>query len=148
MNSSHKLKSIIHRFVRIVIPLALIAGGGAAWAYFQATAPRMEKQTPQPEATVVETTTVKSADAPAIVRAMGTVSPSREVTLKARVSGDVVSLSTKFVPGGHVSKGEEILRLDRADYQVELQKAESALKKAEAALAIEQGSQTIAREER
>jgi RND family efflux transporter MFP subunit len=40
-----------------------------------------------------------------------------------------------------------ILKIDPSDYQIEVQKAESALARAQADLAIEQGSQAIAREE-
>ena len=147
MNSNHKETSIISRIVRLIISVALIALGGVAWAYFHATAPKMEKQTPPPAATTVETTTVQRGVAPATIQGMGTVVASREVTLTAKVSGDVQKLSSKFVPGGIISRGKEILRLDPADYEIELDKAKSALEKVKADLAIEQGNQTIAREE-
>jgi RND family efflux transporter MFP subunit len=51
------------------------------------------------------------------------------------------------VPGGRIPKGAEILRLDPADYEVALAKARSALEEVRADQRIEQGSQTIAREE-
>jgi RND family efflux transporter MFP subunit len=78
---------------------------------------------------------------------MGTVVPSRKVTLKARVSGEIESVASQFVPGGRIAKGNELLSIDQSDHQVEVQKAQSALKDAQASLAIEQGSQTIALEE-
>jgi RND family efflux transporter MFP subunit len=144
---SKKNRSFGRRLVQFVVPLMLIASGGAAWAYFQATAPQMEKKRPQRAATSVDITTVKRTDAPSVITAMGTVMASRQVTLKARVSGDVQQLSPKFIPGARISKGDEILRLDPVDYEVKLKKAQSALETARADLAIEQGSQTIAREE-
>lgn len=147
MDACPKQKSIGRRLVQFAIPLMLIAGGGVAWAYFQATAPQMEKKRPQRAAVSVDITTVKHTDAPAVITAMGTVTASRQVTLKSRVSGEVQHLSPNFLPGGRISKGDEILRLDTTDYEVELQKAQSALETAMADLAIEQGSQTIAREE-
>lgn len=131
----------------IAVPVALLMAGGMAWGYFKATAPKVAKQAPQPVVTVVDTTTVEIGDAPVVVTAMGTVTASREVSLTARVSGQVQALSAKFYPGGHLSKGERILILDPADYTLALDKARSALADAQGDLAIEQGNQTIAREE-
>ena len=147
MNDPIKKTPILHRLIRILFPLALLAAGGGAWAYFQATAPKMERKMPEAKVWTVEVLAVKTSQAPAVISAMGTVTASREVALKARVAGDVIYLSPRFVPGGLISKGKEILRLDPSDYEVEVKKAESALEKAQADLTLEQGSQTIAREE-
>lgn len=133
--------------MKITMPILLIASGCAAWAYFHSTVPRIKRTPPALSATIVDILTVQAVDAQAVITAMGTVTPSREIILKARVSGEVQTLSPQFVPGGHIAKGSEILKLDPSDYQVELRKAESALEKAWADLAIEQGNQAIAREE-
>lgn len=147
MNPNPKKTSIIGRLTRIIVPLALLAVGGVAWAYFHATAPRMSKKPPSISVPMVKITQIATSDTPAVINAMGTVTAAREVTLKARVSGEVIGLSPKFFPGGRILRGERILRLDPADYEVELNKAQSELKKAQGDLAIEQGSQNIAREE-
>jgi RND family efflux transporter MFP subunit len=132
---------------RALLPLLLILAGGAAWSYFKATAPVIQKKLPQREVTMVETMTAAAVDTRIRVTAMGTVTAAREVTLKAQVSGVVQAVSEHFLPGSLVKKGEILVRLDPADYNISVQKARSALADATAALAIEQGSQTIAREE-
>ncbi len=142
-----KKTPILQRLIRAIVPIVIILAGGAAWAYFQTTAPRMEKQTPLKAASMVAVTTVQNSDTPVVISAMGTVVASRQVTLTARVSGDVLWVSPHFIPGGYIAKGEEILRLDPADYEVALKKMQSALAEAKADLSIEQGNQTIAREE-
>jgi RND family efflux transporter MFP subunit len=147
MDSNDTHTPFIGRLIRICIPVIMLLGGGAAWAYFQSTAPRIEKQRPQATEVVVETIAVQNADAEIVIQGMGTVVASREVTLKARVSGDVIRISPQFVPGGLILQGDEILRLDPDDYEVALAKARSALDDAKADQRIEQGSQTIAREE-
>ncbi len=147
MSDNKRELTVLGKTVRMLIPLMLILGGGAAGAYLEVTAPVMKKAEPQRQVTVVETTTASLENARALVSAMGTVTAAREVTLKARVAGTVQSICDRFIPGSLVDKGETLLSLDAADYQVVEKKAESALADARAALAIEQGSQNIAKEE-
>ena len=133
--------------IKILFPLLLLAAGGVAWSYFQATAPVLTRSAPKPQTTIIEAITAASGNTRPFIEAMGTVVASREVILKAQVSGMVESVSDRFVPGRIIEKGAKILSLDAADYEVELKKARSALANAKAALAIEQGAQNIAREE-
>jgi len=147
MEPNLKKSSLWRIMGRGLVCLALLAAGGGAWAYFRSTAPTVKRKPPQERVATVEVLPVSSGDFQAVVQAMGTVIPSRQITLKARVSGEVQAVSDPFVPGGRLAAGEEILRLDPADYEVRVQKAESALAKAKADLDIEKGSQAVAREE-
>ena len=142
----HK-SSLFARIGKILVPLMLVLAGGAAWSYFKATAPVMERITPRRQVTVVDVETVHQDDAATVVSAMGTVVAARQVTLKAQVSGVVEWVSDRFIPGGLIAEGKKLLSLDPSDYEVAVKKTQSALKDAQAALAIEQGSQNIAREE-
>ncbi len=81
------------------------------------------------------------------INVMGTVMPDKKIVLKSKVSGEVVFVSSKFVQGGLMKKGETLILLEDSDYKIELQKAKSFLDSALADLAIEQGSQMIAKEE-
>ena len=146
MPEGQKKESFIAKVARAAVPMILIAAGGGAWAYFKVTAPAIERIPPQRRATPVQVQTVAQSQARTVIAAMGTVAPSREVTLKARVSGEVMSVDSQFVPGGRIAKDAVLLSLDSADHQVAVRKAQSALEDARAALAIEQGSQVIARE--
>ena len=78
---------------------------------------------------------------------MGTVMPERQIILKSKLAGEVISVSKKFVQGGVIEKGEILLQIDAADYKIEVQKAKSTLDKAVASLELEKGSQLIAKEE-
>ena len=138
---------LIAKIGKILIPLVLIAAGGVAWSYFKATAPAMERAAPQRQISVVDVQTAEQGNARTVISVMGTVAAARQVTLKAQVAGTVWSVSPRFVPGGLIARGEELLALDPSDYEVKVKKAESALESARAALAIEQGNQNIAREE-
>lgn len=147
MTEVQKNTPFIAKVAKFAIPMMLIVAGGVAFAYFKATAPTIERVPPQRSAAVVQVMPVAESETRTVVTAMGTVVPSREVTLKSRVSGEIRSVANQFVPGGRIAKGEVLLSLDPSDIEVEVSKAESALAEARAALAIEQGSQTIAREE-
>ena len=147
MSDNHPKPTFWGTVIRILIPLLLIAAGAAAWSYFKATTPVMQKAKPERKVAVVDVQTARLADTRAVVFAMGTVAAAREVTLKAQVAGTVQSVAAAYVLGGRIVKDAELLSLDPVDYEVAVQKAQSALATAKAALAIEQGSQTIAREE-
>ncbi len=140
-------KSIYPKLVKVIFPIILVAIGGVAWAYFKATAPTFDRKPPQRQVRIVEVKTVDSSEARTYISAMGTVVPSKEITLKSRVSGAVTKTAQEFVPGGHITKGSVIITLDQSDHKIDIRKAESALENAKASLAIEQGSQNIAREE-
>jgi RND family efflux transporter MFP subunit len=78
---------------------------------------------------------------------LGTVRPAREVVLRAQVSGEVVEVSEHLVPGGFVADGEQLLRIDPADYRAALRQREAELAQARAELQIEGGRQKVARRE-
>jgi RND family efflux transporter MFP subunit len=147
MTEIQKNTPFIAKVAKFAIPMMLIVAGGVAYAYFKATAPTIERVPPQRSAAVVQVRPVTESETRTVVTAMGTVVPSREVTMKSRVSGEIRSVAAQFVPGGGIAKGEVLLSLDPSDIEVAVSKAESALEEARAALAIEQGNQTIAREE-
>lgn len=79
------------------------------------------------------------------IEAMGTVRPAREISLSARVEGEVVSLGDGFEPGGFVDAGELLVAIDEADYRIAVEQRGSALEQAIAELEIERGQQQAAR---
>ena len=81
------------------------------------------------------------------IKAMGTVVPSQDITLSPRVSGEIINRSDKFVPGGYVQKGEQLLQIDPADYKNSLQQRKSELQQAISDLNIEMGRQKVAQQD-
>ncbi|MCD4741244.1 MAG: efflux RND transporter periplasmic adaptor subunit [Desulfobacteraceae bacterium] len=133
--------------IKIVLPLCLILIGIAGWFYFNSKEPKMKRKPPKKQAVVVETISMKPGSYQSSIHVMGTVMPDKEIILKAKVGGEVVSLSLKFAEGGVMQKGDVLLELDDSDYKIDVQKAECALDKAISGLDIEKGSQMIAKEE-
>ena len=132
----------------LLICIIILLIGGGVTAFILLTEPTASRSGATKEtAMLVEVTPAEQGIFRPIIEATGTVQPSKEITLSPRVSGEVVSLSPDFIPGGFIKKGEMILQIDPADYRNNLALQKSALRQAIADLEIEQGRQDIARKD-
>jgi RND family efflux transporter MFP subunit len=61
------------------------------------------------------------------VRSQGNVRPRTETVLSAEVSGAIVEISPKFIPGGVFAKNEVLMRIDPTNYRVAVDQAEAVL---------------------
>lgn len=133
--------------IKILLPVIFIGLGVAGWAHFKNSAPKIQKKPHQRQAPVVKTIKVFPSTHQQVIQAMGTVRPDRQISLKSRVAGQIIWVSPQLEQGSLVKKGDPLITIDPSDYEIEVKKAQSALDKALAALAIEQGNQSIARAE-
>lgn len=147
MQSSESSRKLFPKTLRILLPIFIILIGVGFAIYFKKTAPTIKRKPPKQKIPSVEVLKAESKDAKQYLQVMGTVTPSRKINLRSRVSGEIVFVSPDFMPGGRIATGEVLLKIDPTDYQVEVEKAQSALDTKKAELAIEQGNQSIAREE-
>jgi RND family efflux transporter MFP subunit len=130
----------------ICLAILLLAVGTVAAIF--STEPRAERSSAMKQtAMLVEVTGVERGTfRPAIV-AMGTVRPEQEIVLSPRVSGQIVSVSRSFTPGGFVEEGEVLLQIDPTDYEAALLERQSELRQATADLEMELGRQELARQD-
>lgn len=147
MDENKKKFTLTGRILSIVLPVCLIASGVAGFQYFKSKEEKMKRRPPKQQAVMVETMAMNPGSYQSTVKAMGTVVPDKQILLKAKVSGEIVSIANGFVEGGLMKKGDVLLTIDDSDFQIEVKKAKSALDKALSDLKIEQGSQKIAKEE-
>lgn len=132
----------------ILICLLILVGAGAVTAFIFLTEPTAQRSGATKEtAMLVEVTPVKRGTYSPEIIATGSVRPSKDITLSARVSGEIIRQTEAFTPGGFVKKGDILLQLDPADYRNTLQLRQSDLSQAKAELAIEQGRQDVARQD-
>ncbi|MGB5623177.1 MAG: efflux RND transporter periplasmic adaptor subunit [Gammaproteobacteria bacterium] len=61
------------------------------------------------------------------VQSQGTVRPRTETVLSAEVSGAIVSISPKFIPGGVFAEDEVLMRIDPTNYLVAVDQARALL---------------------
>jgi len=137
----------LKKYLKIILPISLILGALGISSILIKTAPKAEKKRPKKQATLVDTTPLKSGTETVILKLTGTVIPAEEISLRARVSGEVVKIHPEFMEGGLLQKGEAILNIDPVDFELALAQSESAVQKATFEHKLELGRRDIARRE-
>lgn len=133
--------------VRIVLSILILSVGLGTAAYLKNSAPRTPKKPPARVAPAVSVEVLELSDYQIVVKATGTVIPSREVELKPRVSGEIVKIAPEFTEGGFFAKGTRVIRIDPVDYELAVARKRSAVTDAEYALKLELGHQEVAKRE-
>jgi RND family efflux transporter MFP subunit len=129
----------------LLICAGIVAVGLLSVLWIFNSEPEVQRESAVREnAMLVDVVAIESGTFRPVIEVMGTVRPSREIELKARISGQVMSLAAEMVPGGEVFPGEVLFRLDDDDYRIALEQRRSELLQAQAQLEIEQGRQEIA----
>jgi len=125
-------------WVRIVVYVVLVAALGLiVWKIYTNQKLNAANSASQAAALMsrpipVQVTAVEQRPMPIFRTALGTVIPYMSVTVKARVSGEL--LPVKFTEGQQVRKGETILAIDPKPYQAALDQAKGTLAHDEALL--------------
>ena len=117
--------------LRIVVYIVLIAlAGVVAWRIYS-NKQAAQKQSANQAAALqnrpvpVQVVPVEQKQMPIYLTALGTVTPYMSVTVKARVSGEL--LPVKFTEGQEVRQGETIMNIDPKPYQAALDQAKGTL---------------------
>jgi multidrug efflux pump subunit AcrA (membrane-fusion protein) len=108
------------------------------------TGPKATRKPPVRTAMLVQVSPIQLIDHGTTIAAMGTVLPAQEISLSARVGGEIVALSPEFAPGGYFRKGDAMLRIDPTDFQLLVSQRRSAVAQAESAYELEMGQQSVA----
>ncbi len=114
-------------FRKAVIALYVLGAGLLATALVWLTRPVVEPEPPEAVAPLVRVVTVAPEPVRFAVHTQGTVVPRTESELVPQVSGEVVWLSPGLVSGGSFEEGEPLLRVERTDYEIELESARAAV---------------------
>lgn len=155
---------IVMRFLRhsltglflLSLTLGLLVYAGQM--IFSAVQERMASEPQLPERRervfAVNVVTAREATVIPVLTAYGEVQSRRTLELRAKTGGTLIELSRDFVEGGQVRQGQLIARIDPADAQSALDRAESDLldaraetREADRALLIARDELTAAREQ-
>ncbi len=134
-----------HRFLRVLLPLLVLALGIAALALLVALRRRPAVRPPVIPVPIVETVPVRYSPERVLVRAEGTVETRTRTTLVAEVGGKILEVSPRFEDGEFVQEGELLLRIDPVDWRAAVESARANLARAELALAQEEAAAAQAR---
>jgi RND family efflux transporter MFP subunit len=127
----------MRKFFKFVLPLALIALSIVAVVVMVAIAQgkRPDRREGADPSVLVEAIRAEVSSLNFAVTSQGPVEPRTVTTLVAEVSGQIVSVSPNFIPGGFFRKGEVLLQIDPSDYQTALLRAQANLASRKAQLA-------------
>jgi RND family efflux transporter MFP subunit len=78
------------------------------------------------------------------VIAQGEVRPRREIVVAPQIAGRIAYVSPDFIDGGFIRKGQTLVRLEGADYELAVVRARSGVASAEQRLATEQAQSEVA----
>jgi RND family efflux transporter MFP subunit len=131
----------------ILASLALLGIGIAVAVLLLSTAPTTEPVERERGAKLVQTVLITPRDEEVVVTGFGNVIPSRQLTIQPEVSGRVTAHHEALMPGGLISAGEELLCIDRSDYELALAEQQAAREEAVFELEVEEGRQTVAARE-
>ncbi len=124
-------------FRKTALPLLILATALAIMVLLFAMRPAAKKSPRSAKPVLVETLTAHAGAHQVWLESQGAVTPLRQSTLTARVSGTVIETAPFFLRGGFFHKGDVLLRLDPTDMQVALTRAEASLASRKAQLAAE-----------
>ena len=133
--------------IALITVAILIAAGALSYMLISNPAHSEKKEELQKPSDVVKIEKAVIGDYPVKIEVMGQVIPAHETLLKSRVPGEIIEVSPNFVPGGLFKKGEFILKIDPADYELDVKVKTAALNQAKAVYNLELGQQQIAKDE-
>ncbi|MBW2328475.1 MAG: efflux RND transporter periplasmic adaptor subunit [Deltaproteobacteria bacterium] len=141
------IRPVKQKVLAVIIIGAVLTCGWFVSRSLLNSKPEVRRRQPAAMKTVVQVQQLKATDLVLEIEAMGTVIAAQELDLKPRVSGRVVVVNPKLVPGSLLNKDELILKIDKKDYELALESSRNNLRKASMDLRLEQGNQTVAKRE-
>jgi len=110
---------------RILTIVGILAAAIAAMAGLSSLKPEPPKKEVENLDLLVEVMQLEISSESFEISTQGTVRPRTQTLLSAEVSGSIVSISPKFIPGGVFQEGEALMRIDPTNYTVAVDKAEA-----------------------
>ena len=132
---------------KVLAPIVLIAVGLVGAVALVKSKTPVETVRPVLVDPLVRVVRVRFARLPLSVVAQGTVLPRTETTLAAQVAAEVVAVSPHFETGGFFERGEALVRLDRRDFELEVERAAARVAQAQLRLTQQQAEARVAAEE-
>lgn len=128
--------------------LVLLGGAGLGYWLIHQSEPEAERSgATRRNAALVETVTITRGTYRPTLTVLGRIQPARAVTLTPRVTGEVLDVADKLMPGGRVRKNEILLQIDPAEFEAQEAMRLSTLQEAQAQLKLEQGQQRVAEQD-
>lgn len=139
---------MIKRLLPIIAPIAIIAVlGYGGMQVLGGLKPKPEEAKEPPKGQSVFGERTVTSDLYLNVNVQGEVRPQRSIIVAPQISGRVSYMSPDFIEGGAFRKGAMLVKLEAADYELAVVRAQSSVASAEQRLSREQAEADIARED-
>lgn len=142
-----KRRNFIKKLLLILIPFAIIVGGGLVMLLMISLRSAPQKEVRTDPGILVRVFEAHRRDTVVIVRGTGTVKAEEEVSIIPQVSGRIIKVSPDLHVGGFFNKGEVLFEIEDLDYRLALEQAIAARAKTEYELATIESQAKIARTE-
>lgn len=131
-----------------ILGLAILGSALGLARYFMQNKPTAKKKTQIVKiAPVVRAIKLDVIDHQINIVAMGNVVAARKINLVSQVKGKIIASHPDFLPGGIVSKGETLVKINALDYELIAVQKNSDVVRAKNDLSIEMGKQSVAKKE-
>lgn len=139
--------SLLRKILVIATPILILLTAMMGSQIMQANKKEPEKTKRRDPTLAVMATPAYRDNVLLDVSVQGETRPRTEVDMSPQVGGKIIYVSPQFVAGGVFRKGEVLLRLEQADYDVAVLRAQAAVARAEQAVIREKAEGEIARQD-
>lgn len=139
--------SLLRRLLAIFVPLLILGFAFLVVGMMASNKPEAEVKKRRDPSLAVMATQAYSDTVVLDVVVQGQSRPRTEVDLSPQVGGKVVYVSPQFVAGGKFSKGDILLKIEEADYNVAVLRAQAGVARAQQLVIREKAEGEIARQD-
>ena len=136
------------RILPLLMTVVMLLGIGVGGFFvLDALKPKPEQAAERPSGLSVFGERIVKDDLVFAIQAQGEVRPQREILVAPQIAGRISYVSSDFIDGGFIRKGQVLIRLENADYKLGVVRAQAGVASAEQRLAREQAEAEIAQQD-
>ncbi len=139
--------SMIARISAVLIPALICIAGVAFAGAMIATRPDAERTDPEAAGVPVRVQPLAASSESVAVRAQGQVIAARQIVLQPELSGRITWMNDELVPGGRLSEGDTLIRIDPRDYRAAVEQQRAQVENSRLSVSQEESRRVIAERE-
>jgi RND family efflux transporter MFP subunit len=140
-------RGVIRNVLTVFLPVLVLCAAVFGVLQMAKLKPKPEDKAEAPRTAPVLTAMAQSRTLSLNIDSQGEVTPRTEIGLSNQVGGKIVYMSPSFIEGGHFNKGDVLLKLESADYDLRVTQAQANVAQAQTALTRELSEVDIAQQD-